>query len=136
MTQIRTHEHLLQAAGVRVDRAAISLLFKLHLRGNPSLRVTEIAGLLGVDSPTVTRKVQQLERLGYVTREADPGDGRATRIQITGSGREILERVLEAHRHLLSEIFQQWTENDVQQFAAMLGRFSNAMRMNTETNCD
>ena len=47
--------------------------------GEPA-RVSDLAELLGVDTPTVTRKVQQLERLGYVAIEPDAEDKRAKRV--------------------------------------------------------
>src|SRR5271154_849678 len=64
--QARTHELLLREAGVRLDRAGVILLYKLrHAKG--ALRISELAELLSIDTPGVTRKVQQLERLGYVS---------------------------------------------------------------------
>ncbi|NNN02116.1 MAG: MarR family transcriptional regulator, partial [Acidimicrobiaceae bacterium] len=96
--QIRVHEELLRAAGVRLDRAGAALLYKLRLYADTPLRVTSLAALLGVDAPTVTRKVQQLERLGYVAREPDPDDGRASLIRLTTSGQETVDRILAAHR--------------------------------------
>lgn len=136
ISQIRAHEQLLRAAGVRVDRAGVGVLFKLYLHEATPLRVTVLANLLGVDAPTVTRKVQQLERLGYVARTADPDDGRATRIQLTDTGREILERVLAAHRELLGGIFATWGEDDLQSFSALLKRFSTALQTTMETTGD
>ncbi len=38
------------------------------VRQESSLRVTEVAGRLGIDTPAVTRKAQQLERLGLPRR--------------------------------------------------------------------
>ena len=78
ITQVRLHERLLRQAGVRLDRAGATLLFKLSAKGD-SLRVTDLAEILGVDTPTVTRKVQQLERDGMVVRQIDPADRRASR---------------------------------------------------------
>jgi len=136
MNQVRAHEILLQEAGVRLDKAGVALLFKLHLHEESSLRVTDLAELLGVDPPTVTRKVQQLERLGFVIREADPEDRRATRIQLTSDGRDTLERVLVAHRDRLARWFEEWNENDVAAFATMLERFAGAVRSEMEKNRD
>jgi len=136
MNQVRAHESLLQAAGVRLDKAGIALLFKLHLHEASSLRVTDLAELLGVDPPTVTRKVQQLERLGFVTREADHEDRRASRIELTGAGRDTLERVLNAHRDLLARLFEEWTEKDLAAFATMLERFAGSIRSEMEKNRD
>src|SRR5665213_741922 len=68
--QARVHEHLLQEAGVRIDRAGAALLYKLdaNANANVSFRVSELAERLGIDAPAVTRKVQHLERLGFVSR--------------------------------------------------------------------
>ena len=136
MSQIRAHEQLLRAAGVRVDRASVGVLFKLYRHDATPLRVTTLAGLLGVDAPTVTRKVQQLERLEYVARTPDADDGRATRIQLTETGREILERVLAAHREVLSDVFEPWSETELRTFASQLARFATALQHSMETNCD
>jgi DNA-binding MarR family transcriptional regulator len=136
MNQVRAHENLLQEAGVRLDKAGVALLFKLHLHEESSLRVTDLAELLGVDPPTVTRKVQQLERLGFVIREADHEDRRATRIQLTAAGRDSLERVLRAHRERLARLFEEWNESDLTAFAAMLERFAGAVRSEMEKNRD
>jgi DNA-binding MarR family transcriptional regulator len=136
MNQVRAHEQLLQAAGVRLDKAGIALLFKLERHGDSPLRVTDLADLLGVDPPTVTRKVQQLERLGFVTREADAEDGRATRIQLTQAGRDSLDRVLAAHREFLARLFEPWSEKELTTFASMLKRFSQTVRLEMETNRD
>lgn len=136
MHQVRSHELLLQEAGVRLDKAGFALLFKLERHGDSPLRVTDLAELLGVDSPTVTRKVQQLERLGFVTREADAEDGRATRIQLTRAGRDTLERVMKAHRERLARQFEEWSDKDVKTFAHLLERFSTTLRMEMETYRD
>jgi hypothetical protein len=78
-TLARPHENLLKEAGVRLDRAGSALLFKLRAHGE-SARVSDLAELLDVDTPAVTRKIQQLERLGYVTSTPDTEDKRAKRI--------------------------------------------------------
>jgi DNA-binding MarR family transcriptional regulator len=125
--QARSHEHLLKEAGVRLDRAGAALLYKLHIHGDHSFRVTELAELLGIDAPAVTRKVQQLERLGFVSRDADPEDKRATRIQLTSAGEETLELVLNAHKKRLARLFDDWTQEDLQSFSLSMGRFADAL---------
>jgi DNA-binding MarR family transcriptional regulator len=126
LTQVRLHERLLQAAGVRLDRAGAALLYKLSLQRG-SLRVTTLADLLGVDAPTVTRKIQQLEHDGLVVRHPDPHDRRATQIGLSPTGRRTLERVLEARRAWLGGLFEQWEEADLVAFASFLGRFSTTL---------
>jgi DNA-binding MarR family transcriptional regulator len=130
ITQVRLHERLLQAAGVRLDRAGATLLHKLHLHG--ALRVTVLADLLGVDAPTVTRKIQQLERDGLVGRDADPDDRRATRIHLTPAGRRTLDRVMKARRQWLDKLLQDWNDTELEAFASLLGKFSDTLAHEVE----
>jgi len=131
LTQARVHERLLRDAGVRLDRAGSSLLYKLHASAEP-LRVTDLAELLGVDTPTVTRKIQQLEREQLVSRHADPDDGRATGIGLTRAGARTLEKVLKARRNWLEHLVADWDDAERAQFAALFGRFSDALREDIE----
>jgi DNA-binding MarR family transcriptional regulator len=123
ITQVRLHERLLRSAGVRLDRAGATLLFKLSAQGD-ALRVTDLAEILGVDTPTVTRKVQQLEREGMVIRQTDPDDGRASRIRLTPAGRRTIERVRRARRTWLERLLQEWGDDDLSALADLLGRFA------------
>src|ERR1700722_12444323 len=116
ISQVRTHERLLQSAGVRLDRAGAAAL----------------AEMLDVDTPTVTRKVQQLERDGLVVRHADPADGRASRIRLTPVGRRTLERVLKARRAWLDGMLAGWDEEDLARFGSLLGRFSASLEHEME----
>jgi DNA-binding MarR family transcriptional regulator len=131
ISQVRVHERLLQSAGVRLDRAGAAALYKLHLHGD-AIRVTVLAEMLGVDAPTVTRKIQQLERDGLVVRHADPDDGRASRISLTPAGRRTLERVLKARRAWLDRLFDGWSEQDLVVFGSLLGRFSTSLERDME----
>jgi DNA-binding MarR family transcriptional regulator len=130
MTQARLHERLLQTAGVRLDRAGGALLYKLYVHRD-SLRVSTLADLLGVDAPTVTRKVQQLEHEGYVVRQPDPDDRRATRIGLSPSGRRTLQRVLDARRSWIASLFEGWERTELSDFASALGRFSTILEGDT-----
>ncbi len=123
ITQVRLHERLLRLAGVRLDRAGATLLFKLAAKGD-SLRVTDLAEILGVDTPTVTRKVQQLEREGMVVRQTDPDDRRASRIRLTPAGSRTIERVRRARRVWLEQILQGWDDDDLSALADLLSCFA------------
>jgi len=131
ISQARMHERLLQSAGVRLDRAGAAALYKLYLHGD-AIRVTVLAEMLDVDTPTVTRKVQQLERDGLVVRHADPADGRASRIRLTPAGRRTLERVLKARRAWLDRLLEGWDADDLARFGSLLGRFSSSLERDME----
>jgi len=131
VTQVRLHERLLRSAGVRLDRAGVALLHKLSAGGD-SLRITDLAELLGVDAPTVTRKVQQLERENMVIRQTDPDDRRASRIGLTPTGRRTLERVRRARRAWLDHLVEGWEDDDLSTLATLLGRFAKDLEQDLE----
>ncbi|HWD53892.1 MAG TPA: MarR family transcriptional regulator [Acidimicrobiales bacterium] len=135
ITQVRLHERLLGLAGVRLDRAGASLLFKLAAKGD-SLRITDLAEILGVDTPTVTRKVQQLERDGMVVRHTDPDDRRASRIGLTPAGRRTIERVRRARRAWLEQLLANWGDEDLSALADLLSHFADDLEKDLDETRD
>jgi DNA-binding MarR family transcriptional regulator len=134
-TLSRPHEQLIKEAGVRLDRAGSALLFKLRAHGE-SARVSDLAQLLDVDTPAVTRKVQQLERLGYVAITPDVDDKRAKRVAITKSGEKTIERIMLAANHRLSRLFEGWTKEEVTIFSSSLDKFAHALTKEMENDRD
>lgn len=51
----------------------------------------EIADLMGIDAPAVSGIIADLVARGYIGRTADPTDGRRKLVDITDSGREVLD---------------------------------------------
>lgn len=65
-----------------------------HLGQQPDgMLISEIAGRLGVEQPTVTRSLNRLADGGWFVREAVPGDRRAIRIRLTDKGRAAVPRI-------------------------------------------
>ncbi len=120
----RSHENLLKEAGVRLDRAGAALLYKLHQSPDEALRVGDLAERLAIDTPAVTRKIQQLERLGYVTAAPDLDDKRAKRVRLTRNGIRILERIMAANRRHLAAVFETWSARDLREFDTALDRLA------------
>jgi DNA-binding MarR family transcriptional regulator len=79
----------------------------LPLFEEDGLRIGEIAARSRLSKQTMTTLVRLAERDGLVTREADPEDGRATRIRLTARAREfapVAERVLEQLEKRVDEL--------------------------------
>jgi DNA-binding MarR family transcriptional regulator len=92
-----------------LSAARLSALSVLVFAGARTLG--ELAAAEHVRPATMSRVVQALEREGLVRREADPGDGRVTRLRPTAKG----ERVMWRGRR-----------RRVENLAALLGRLSAA----------
>lgn len=74
--------------------------------GADGTRITELAERALVTKATVVHAVDELERLGYVTRRPDPTDGRAKLVVPTERAHEA-ER---AAREAIAEIRDAWAE--------------------------
>jgi DNA-binding MarR family transcriptional regulator len=131
MNQVRVHAKLRAEAGVDIDRAGGAVLYKLLVE-EESLRLCDLAERLGIDSPAVTRKVQQLEHLGLVVRSPDPMDGRASRLLLTSEGKLCIERLLDARRQWLEELLSEWPKADRLEFARLLQMFATTIEEDVE----
>jgi DNA-binding MarR family transcriptional regulator len=125
------HDFLLAQARVDADQAGLAVLYVLHLAG-AGLRLTDLAERLSIDAPAVTRKVQQLERCGLLSRTQDQVDARATRVQLTAAGRRTISRFLAARRTWLASVVAGWTAQEQAEFARLLGRFASDIHRQLE----
>jgi DNA-binding MarR family transcriptional regulator len=67
------------------------------------LRLGDLAAAEGIAPSTLTRIVAVLEDFGYVRRDADPKDARASTLAITTKGTETIEQIRQEGNHLLTE---------------------------------
>jgi DNA-binding MarR family transcriptional regulator len=105
---------------LRAGRAAIDELHRrLAERGHPDVRPAhgyafqaigadgatagELGRRLGVTKQAAGQMVDELERLGYVTREPDPADGRRRLVRLTPRGVDCLRVSAEIFDELLAE---------------------------------
>lgn len=65
----------------------------LALGGRDGQSMTEIAGALGVQPPTITKMVGRLAANGYVERRASETDGRQAIVFLTAQGKTILAEI-------------------------------------------
>jgi DNA-binding MarR family transcriptional regulator len=114
---------------LRAGRAAIDELHRrLAERGHPEVRPAhgyafqaigaegstagELGQRLGVTKQAAGQMVDELVRLGYVTREPDPADGRRRLVRLTPRGVDCLRASAEIFDELLAEWRAQSTDVD------------------------
>jgi DNA-binding MarR family transcriptional regulator len=86
--------------------------------------VKDLAQRCRLDPSTVSRAVAALVGAGLVARSADPADGRASVLALTDRGRAVLASCTAWYGDLLAEALQDWSNEDLAAFGAMLQRFS------------
>jgi len=123
LRQAQLKDYISRQAGDDIDQAAMAILYTLQGE-KTGLRVTDLAMRLGIDPPAVTRKAQQLERLGLVSRARDACDARASRLGLTPDGRQVLKRFLIARHQWLAALLADWPPSECRQFARLISRFA------------
>ena len=108
-----------------LDAPAFAVLSRLQERG--PLRLSSLAGCLYLDLSTVSRQVQELEHAGWVVRERDPQDGRASLLRLTPDGERVLESGRNQRGAALRRLLNGWTDDERQRLADELARFNQAI---------
>jgi len=79
---------------------------------------------LDISKPAVSRALDSLETKGYVTRQQDPDDKRAHRIQLTDKAREIGPVVEQIYNHVYKLAMQGISQEEFDYFVNLFGRMS------------
>ncbi|WP_194912513.1 MarR family winged helix-turn-helix transcriptional regulator [Catenulispora rubra] len=90
-------------------------------------RPSEVAVMLDVAHPSVTRHVKRLEEAGYVRIEADPSDGRSYLIHPTATGSALLEDFRLRLVARFTPVLEGWDPAEVDSLTAALARLNDAM---------
>jgi DNA-binding MarR family transcriptional regulator len=105
-----------------------AMMFVLHqVLANGSLRVSELAGCMGLDASTASRHVRHLEDGGYLARTGDPGDRRASRIRLTPKGRAALARAMRARAAVVDRAIADWPVGDRAALTTLLTRLADSL---------
>lgn len=89
----RLHEHLTAAGHDPRLRPAHGFAFR-YLSHHPAATAVELAGHLGVTKQAAGQLVDELTRLGYVTRTPHPTDRRARAITLTDRAWDCISEVV------------------------------------------
>lgn len=63
------------------------------LEDKDGVSMSDLAGILGVQPPTVTKMISRLASQGYVERKASKGDGRQALVYMTDQGRDAIAAI-------------------------------------------
>ena len=112
----------IEGTGERIEVAGSAVLSRLELLG--PTRLTDLAAALGLDPSSVSRQVAAVERSGWVAKEPDPDDRRASRLLLTPAGQDVVRRLRSARAEILARRTPGWTDAEVDALAAHLHRLN------------
>ena len=115
--------HFTTSSGeVELDRSAYGILCRLVDEGPQRLGL--LAQAFGLDPSTITRQVQALEHEDLVERRPDPTDRRASLLDLTKQGREVLTATRSRRREWLEAALYDWDDHDHKEFGRLLEKFN------------
>ena len=115
--------------GDEIEFSSLPLLKTLCHHG--PMRLSTLAGELGLDASTVSRQARQLEDRGLLERTGDPDDGRASQVMVSGRGADCLEQSAHARRAMIADVLEQWSDKDRERFRELLTRLQNDLSTHT-----
>ena len=124
MKRPQTWVRVTTRSGVSIDRPS-AVILKSLLTDQAHCRIQDLAGRLGIEAPSITRKTQELERAGYLKRVPDKDDRRAIDLHITPRGKTVANRLWKAQREIIEEALASWQPSERKQFVKLFQRFSN-----------
>lgn len=117
----RGNSRINRRAGVDIERSGSVLLARIEEM--EPVRLGDLAEAVGIDTSTASRQVARLVDDGYVDREPDPLDGRASVHRLSPDGRKVRQRLAEVRREWFEERLADFSADERRQFAHLFQRF-------------
>ena len=117
----RSHMTALEPFGLNPSQSRA-----LHVlaRERDSVRLRDLAEHLRIVARSATDIVDSLEAVDLVTRVPDPSDRRAVLVQLTDTGRALLDRVDDARRQVSADMFDDLTPAERTELARLLHKIA------------
>jgi len=109
--------------GASRTRGRYTALRILLFAPNRRLTQNEIRAAMNVTSPNVTYLIDELEKEGLVRRVAHPGDRRATLVELTPEGDQLVSILAPAMARFMGEMSSGFSEEEKKLFHDFLLRF-------------
>lgn len=101
--------------------ASFDVLASLRRSDAPHRKTpTELASSSMMTTGGMTFRIDKLEAAGHVSRHHSPEDRRVVYVQLTDSGRDLIDRVMEAHLDRERSLLESVDKSDVEQLAGLL----------------
>lgn len=108
-----------------LDRSVYLLMSRIE--GQGPMSIAELSETLRLDSSTLQRQVTAAIKEGYVQRISDPEGQLARKIALTAEGEQVLTAARQLSCQKLDRILDEWSEQDIEQFASYLNRFNHSI---------
>jgi DNA-binding MarR family transcriptional regulator len=130
----RTKSQVIKQGPDGIDRTAYAILFILIYEGPQ--RASWLAESLHAEISTISRQSSQLVQHGLLERQADPQDGRACLLAVTGEGLRVFDENRKQRNQWLAEVLEDWSDDDRQNLIRLFGKLNAGIEKNSAQFAD
>jgi DNA-binding MarR family transcriptional regulator len=94
---------------------------------SPGLTIHELAGCLNVTVAAAGQAVERLVQRGYLTRQVKEEDRRSSKLNLTRSGRRLLDTYRSAQEASLSEVMRRFSPGELRRATEIMDRLALAL---------
>ena len=109
--------------GFNLTPARVAVISILYRNPDRPMTVGEIAAGLHVSSTNISRRLDGLEKSGWVQRQKNPGDGRSIFITLTQRGRQDADGIMPIIYERLEKVWSCYSRSEKQELLQLLKRF-------------
>ena len=99
-----------------------------YLIENDGCKQSDISHRECVTPATTTVMLQTMEKNGLIERRSDESDLRIMRVYITKKGKDIQKKCDEAMKNMISEVYEDFTEEEIETFRNLITKKRNKLR--------
>ena len=121
---VRTGRHVSTRAAAQLygELPSFGWALLLPLEKDGGQRCSALAGAAGIDASVASRQIAVLERAGYVERQPDPVDGRASLLSLTQAGVDAIAATRALRQEWALGALASWDEDDARILSDLLDR--------------
>ena len=87
-------------------------IFLTRIYENPKINFVDLANMLKVDKTTAIKAVNKLISLGYVNKEVDPTDKRASNLTLTEKAFDVYDCIIEEENRIIDICLNKFNEEE------------------------
>ncbi len=106
--------------GSQIDRPTAAIL---RLLSAQSLQFRDLVTKLGIEAPSISRKVHELEQEGLIERSPTE-DRRVHILSLSNEGKSLARKIIDARFSILNDTLISWSENDKAKLSELLSRLA------------
>lgn len=118
----QTWKNITDKANIEIDRTSLTILHIIS-KSKKSLRVNDIAKILEIEAPSVSRNVKKLEDSKLVKRIVNEEDKRSAYFIVTKKAQEIDKKMRLCRQNISMNILSNWNPQERAKLVSLFNTF-------------